>query len=117
MTGPWHERVIVIGPTLREAILEAGWYPNVVAMASRRSLDRLRGVSAERVVYVNNRVERSDAEAIAQAIAPCLVMVKCGHEALSGLEGPVEELGRWPEVWACDGCGKITIDATAGARL
>lgn len=117
MTGPWHERVIVIGPTLREAAVEARWYPNVVAKASPRSLDRLRGVSAERVVYVGGRVARADAPAIAIAVAPCLALVECGCEAFSGLEGPVNELGRWPEVWACDGCGRITVDVSAGAPL
>ena len=29
----------------------------------------------------------------------------CPHVSLSGDEGPIDELGRWPLVWKCDSCG------------
>jgi hypothetical protein len=35
----------------------------------------------------------------------------CTHESLSGDEGPIEALGRWPTRWRCDGCGAIVNDA------
>jgi hypothetical protein len=111
------QRVIVIGATLGAAADEARWYTNVVAIASSRSLHRLHGVVADRIVYAGGRVSRSEAAAIAAAVNPCVATTDCGHEALSGLEGPLDDLGRWAEVWACDGCGRISIDSTAGAQL
>lgn len=32
----------------------------------------------------------------------------CEHVSMSGAEGPVITLGRWPVLWSCDSCG-VTI--------
>lgn len=29
----------------------------------------------------------------------------CRHDSLSGDEGPISELERWPTRWRCDSCG------------
>jgi len=31
----------------------------------------------------------------------------CDHAAWSGGEGPIVDLGRWPVLWKCDGCGLV----------
>ncbi|WP_229685840.1 DUF5131 family protein [Longimycelium tulufanense] len=40
----------------------------------------------------------------------------CGHESMSGGEGPVELLGRWPRRWVCDGCAAVLDDDTGTTR-
>lgn len=35
---------------------------------------------------------------------------QCPHDSLSGDEGPIAELGRWPMRWRCDECGAIKYD-------
>jgi hypothetical protein len=34
----------------------------------------------------------------------------CDHPSLSGDEGPIALLGRWPRRWRCDSCGEVTYD-------
>ena len=36
------------------------------------------------------------------------VILFCEHLSMSGAEGPVLTLGRWPILWSCDSCG-VTI--------
>jgi hypothetical protein len=38
------------------------------------------------------------------------LMVRCDHLSLSGAEGPVADLGRWPVLWSCDSCGMTLLD-------
>lgn len=41
------------------------------------------------------------------------VAVLCEHVSMSGAEGPVLTLGRWPILWSCDSCGAtIRYDTT-----
>lgn len=35
--------------------------------------------------------------------------LRCAHESWSGAEGPIVELGRWPILWICDGCGVLEV--------
>ena len=37
------------------------------------------------------------------------VMIRCEHVSLSGAEGPVIDLGRWPVLWSCDSCGMTVV--------
>lgn len=37
------------------------------------------------------------------------VVLWCPHLSWSGAEGPVAELGRWPVLWSCDGCGRLEV--------
>jgi hypothetical protein len=34
----------------------------------------------------------------------------CPHEAWTGDDGPVADLGRMPERWRCDGCGAVATE-------
>ena len=34
----------------------------------------------------------------------------CPHLSMTGDEGPVELLGRWPKRWKCDACGAVVHD-------
>lgn len=46
-------------------------------------------------------------------IGDCSCCPPCTHVSLSGDEGPVLELGRWPVLWRCDSCGaRIEYDTT-----
>ncbi|MDF2554149.1 MAG: hypothetical protein K0R60_44 [Microbacterium sp.] len=39
------------------------------------------------------------------------VILYCGHDwSLTGAEGPVVDLGRWPILWTCDVCGATVLD-------
>lgn len=40
------------------------------------------------------------------------VAVYCAHDmSLTGAEGPVRDLGRWPILWSCDWCGATLLQA------
>lgn len=36
------------------------------------------------------------------------IVLYCDHPSGIGAEGPISELGRWPVLWRCDGCGQVT---------
>lgn len=39
----------------------------------------------------------------------------CAHDhSLTGAEGPVRDLGRWPVLWTCDECGALVSDIPNG---
>lgn len=45
------------------------------------------------------------------------VAIPCEHVSMSGAEGPVLTLGRWPVLWRCDSCGvTIRYDTTPLAQ-
>lgn len=38
------------------------------------------------------------------------VILHCAHDlSLTGAEGPIAELGRWPILWNCDTCGATLL--------
>ncbi len=102
-------RTIIIAPTLPEARAWAREHHEVVAVATLRSLDRLRGVRAEQLV-VTHSLTPAEGRKIAEVANPCLATHRCQHENWTGMEGAMRDLGRWPTVWECDGCGRIEVD-------
>ena len=44
------------------------------------------------------------------------VVEYCAHETLTGAEGPLDVLGRWPVLWSCDWCG-ATLQSETRATL
>ena len=40
----------------------------------------------------------------------------CPHLSISGDEGPMSELGRWPVRWKCDSCGAVWDERTSAQR-
>lgn len=65
------ERIIVISATLDGAKRAAHGLPNVVAVCSPGTLDRLRGVSADRVLLAVPFTDQ-ERERLAIAYAPCI---------------------------------------------
>lgn len=44
-------------------------------------------------------------------VAETAIIEYCAHDlSLSGAEGPIAVLGRWPILWTCDGCGATVLD-------
>ncbi|MGX9346376.1 hypothetical protein [Microbacterium sp. KNMS] len=47
-------------------------------------------------------------------LGPQAVIEYCAHDgSLTGAEGPVRDLGRWPVLWTCDLCGATLLDGRA----
>lgn len=105
-------KTIIIAPSLAEARQWAREYHEVVAVATLRSLDRLRGVRAEQLV-VTHSLTPAEGQKVAEIANPCLATHHCPHENWTGIEGPMQDLGRWPVVWQCDGCGWIEVKPTS----
>ena len=39
------------------------------------------------------------------------LILYCAHDlSLTGAEGPIRDLGRWPVLWTCDTCGATVVD-------
>jgi hypothetical protein len=47
-----------------------------------------------------------------EKFADLIERADCSHDSLSGDEGPIADLGRFPTRWKCDACGAVTHDAT-----
>lgn len=44
-------------------------------------------------------------------MAEAAIIAYCAHDlSLTGAEGPIADLGRWPILWSCDGCGATVLD-------
>lgn len=102
-------RTVVIGRTLISAWLFARHRNDVVKIASQGTINRVRGVAADELI-VTFPLTPSAARRIAAVANPCVATLECSHLSRTGGEGPIRDLGRWPVVWVCDGCGHIEVD-------
>jgi hypothetical protein len=50
------------------------------------------------------------------AVASKALVLWCPCSSWSGAEGPIDELGRWPVLWSCDGCGSLHYESFEGLR-
>ena len=41
---------------------------------------------------------------------------RCSHNSLTGDEGPISDLGRWPIRWRCDECGAVVTEGADRAE-
>lgn len=45
------------------------------------------------------------------------MVMHCTHPSLSGAEGAVVEMGRWPVLWQCDTCGVLIVDVINACKV